>query len=50
MFNERDCDTPVAFALPERAFNLPSYHDMTDDDQERVVEVIRGVIAQRQRS
>jgi perosamine synthetase len=50
MFNGRECDTPVAFALPERAFNLPSYHDMTDDDQERVVDVIRGVVAQRQRS
>lgn len=48
MFIEHAVDTPVAFALPERAFNLPSYHDMTDADQQRVVDVVRSVLVQRQ--
>jgi perosamine synthetase len=29
-----------AYDLPERAINLPSYHDMTDDDISRVVDVM----------
>jgi perosamine synthetase len=37
-------DTPVAFALPGRAINLPSYHDMTDADQDRVIAVVRDVL------
>lgn len=36
--------TPVAFALPGRAINLPSYHDMTEADQNRVIEVVRVVL------
>lgn len=30
-----------AWSLPERSINLPSYHDMTSEDQERVVKVIK---------
>jgi perosamine synthetase len=29
-----------AWAIPERAINLPSYHDMTAADQHRVIEVV----------
>ena len=41
MFGDERVHTPVAFSLPERAINLPSYHDMTDADQRRVIEVVR---------
>ena len=30
--------------IPGRAINLPSYHDMTEDDLERVVAVVLGVM------
>jgi len=30
----------IAYSIPERAINLPSYHDMTDSDIARVLEVI----------
>jgi perosamine synthetase len=33
-------DTPRAHDLTRRAFNLPSYHDMTTADQERVISAI----------
>jgi perosamine synthetase len=44
MFEGVTVDTPVSFDLCERAINLPSYHDMTDEDQQRVVEVVRLAI------
>lgn len=31
----------IAWSVPERAINLPSYHDMSDEDIDRVTEVIR---------
>ena len=31
----------LAYDIPERAMNLPSYHDMTDEDLERVSGVLR---------
>lgn len=33
-----------AYSLPERAINLPSYHDMSDDDIRRVSEVLLSVL------
>jgi perosamine synthetase len=33
-----------AWSIPERAINLPSYHDMTAADQDRVVAVVRRVL------
>ena len=33
-----------AWDLPERAFNLPSYHDMSREDQDRVIAVIEGLV------
>ena len=37
----------VAADVSTRAFNLPSYHDITDDEQDRVVQVLRKLIGQR---
>lgn len=33
-----------AWSIPNRAINLPSYHDMTDEELERVVDVIRNIL------
>lgn len=33
-----------AWSIPERAMNLPSYHDMTEDDLDRVAEVIKRAL------
>lgn len=43
MFDERR-DNKIAFDIPERAINLPSYHDMTDAEIARVTDVIAGLI------
>lgn len=32
-----------SYDLPERAVNLPSYHDMTNEDQERVIDIVRDI-------
>lgn len=34
----------VAYGLYGRAVNLPSYHDLTSVDQERVISVVRGLL------
>ncbi|WP_299988635.1 DegT/DnrJ/EryC1/StrS aminotransferase family protein [uncultured Ruegeria sp.] len=34
-----------AWSIPERAFNLPSYHDMSANDLARVIEVVRKLCA-----
>jgi perosamine synthetase len=39
MFSPRP-DNNLAWDIPTRAINLPSYHDMTTQEQDRVVEVI----------
>ena len=36
-----------AWDIPERAINLPSYHDMTEDEIGRVTDVILGLIDSR---
>jgi perosamine synthetase len=33
-----------AFGIPKRAINLPSYHDMEDEDQERVANVLISIV------
>jgi len=38
------CDNPVSYSLSERGCNLPSYHDIAEADQERVVDVVRRVV------
>jgi len=40
------CRHPVATAFPERAINLPSYPDMTDDDVDRVVKIIANMLSE----
>jgi perosamine synthetase len=35
---------PVAWDLPNRAINLPSYHDLTSDELDRVVDVIQRAL------
>lgn len=43
MFSEKRQNT-TAWDIPNRAINLPSYHDMTDGDQEVVIGVIEAVL------
>lgn len=38
-------NTPHAWSIPQRAINLPSYHDMTDEDLHRTSAVIRALLA-----
>ena len=38
---ERTDKNPIAYDITERAINLPSYHDITTEDQKRVFEVIK---------
>jgi perosamine synthetase len=38
---------PVASSLPGRAINLPSHQELSDTDQRRVVEVLRGLLRDR---
>jgi perosamine synthetase len=38
---------PVAWDIPERAINLPSYHDMLDEDIHRVMTVVTKLIGGR---
>ncbi len=43
-----DCPENIhAWDIPGRAINLPSYHDMSDDDLDRVAGVVATVAAQR---
>ncbi len=46
MFPERRSNRH-AWDIPERAINLPSYHDMTEDEIRRVTEVIVSLIDSR---
>ncbi|HSC85055.1 MAG TPA: DegT/DnrJ/EryC1/StrS family aminotransferase [Pseudomonas sp.] len=39
-------DTPRAHDLARRAFNLPSYHELSEGDQARVVNAILGALKQ----
>ena len=38
---------PIAWSIPERAVNLPSFHDMDDHDIDRVEQVIGKVYGER---
>ena len=35
----------IAYDIPNRAINLPSYHDITDNDLNKVVECVEGVFS-----
>ena len=36
---------PIAADVASRAINLPSFHNMTEDEQGRVIQVLRGVLS-----
>ena len=40
MFEEKP-ENEVSYSLYKRAINLPSYHDIREDDIDRVCEIIR---------
>ena len=40
MFESR-LENEVSYSIYQQAFHLPTYHDMTNDDQERVVKLIK---------
>jgi perosamine synthetase len=35
---------PVAYSIYPRAFNLPSYHDITEEEMDRVIKAVKEVI------
>ena len=41
---ERHHPTPISADISRRAFNLPSYHDLTEDDLDRVIEAVATAI------
>ena len=43
-FVNMDVDTPFAFDIPNRAVNLPSFHDISFAEQDRVVNVIKRLL------
>ena len=47
MFEAMRATNRYAWDIPKRAINLPSYHDMTDLEQDRVVRTIRRVFGER---
>ena len=42
---ERQKNTRMSLDIPGRAINLPSFHDMTNGDQDRVVAVVTSLIS-----
>ncbi len=42
---ERTNQNPIAKSISNRAINLPSFHDMTDEQQLRVISVLDGVLS-----
>ncbi|MGO4610777.1 DegT/DnrJ/EryC1/StrS family aminotransferase, partial [Variovorax sp. 2RAF20] len=48
MFADKPVHTPMAFSLSERAINLPSYHDMSEADIDRVAETLISVVRSHQ--
>ena len=44
MFEEAPKWNRLRAYIPGRAMNLPSYHDMTTEDQDRVIAVVRGML------
>jgi perosamine synthetase len=43
-------ENAIARSLPSRAINLPSYHDISTDDLDRVVQVIFDVVRKAQKA
>lgn len=40
---EGQTNAPISSNIPGRAINLPSYHDLTNADQDRVIAVVNGL-------
>ncbi len=40
-FFEAKPENRVAYDLPKRSFNLPSFHEITESEQQRVIDVVR---------
>lgn len=45
LFTDTKAENKIAAITQKRAINLPSYHDMTNSEQDRVVDVIRTLLA-----
>ncbi len=45
-FQPNNAASSIAQDLAARAINLPAFHDITDDEQQRVIEVIRALYQQ----
>jgi len=43
-FVDMEVDTPVAFDIPNRAINLPSFHDISIEQQDRVIGVVKELL------
>jgi len=43
MFEEQRQNTQ-SWEIPTRSINLPSYHDMTKNEQDRVIEVVNSEV------
>lgn len=43
-FVNMDVDTPISFDVPNRAINLPSFHDISKAEQDRVISVVRDLL------
>jgi perosamine synthetase len=45
---EKSNVNPIAASIPERAINLPSYHDMTTVEQDMVISpllnIVKGIV------
>lgn len=46
MFEAKNENT-ISWEIPERAINLPSYHDMTNQELDRVIEVVLRLLKQQ---
>ena len=44
MFEEQE-NNKLSLDIPTRSINLPSYHDLTNADQDRVIEIVKRVVA-----
>lgn len=42
---ERRLDTPISHDISSRALNLPSYHDLTEEELKRVADVVAAAVA-----
>jgi perosamine synthetase len=42
---EKQKSTLISSSIPKRSINLPSYHDLTRADQDRVMAVIKSLIS-----